>query len=233
MDEAKPDTRSHRRRAHGYRREPLRLLMILIGAGLIIAGLVVIAVPLWRVHQRGEADNQALNDWNHGGAQAIVGAVGATHSTLCTASAAPPDDYALVAFPGLGDYNYAGVAGDGNWDLLHSRSMVHYQGSAAPGTQGNDIIAFHREPNFQHIDELKEGAIVTVQDRSCHVFSYRVTQRWEGSPDAVTQLAPTDGKDLTMITCTPWYIDSQRIVWRATLIEGPTPSPSPSGATKS
>lgn len=224
--------KAEQRRTRKRRAGIVRNGIIVLGLLLIVAGIAVIAVPLWGVHQRGEADSQALNDWNHGGAQALAGPVGAVAApAACSATAAPPDDYALVAFPSLTAYNYAGVAGDGTWDQLHQRSMVHYQGSAAPGGQGNDIIAFHREPNFQHIDELKEGDIVSVQDRSCHVFRYQISQKWQLSPDSVTQLGPTEGHDLTLITCTPWYIDNDRLVWRATLL--PESTPSPSAATKS
>ena len=113
------------------------------------------------------------------------------------------------------------MAGDGTWDLLLKRSMVHYQGTAAPGQKGNDIIAFHREPEYQHVDELKVGDVVDVQDRNCKTWAYRISGRWQLSPSRVTQLTSTDGYDLTLITCTPFWQDTERLVWRATLVTGP------------
>jgi sortase A len=110
------------------------------------------------------------------------------------------------------------VATDGTWDSLHNRSMVHYTGTPAPGQQGNSIIAFHREPDYEHIDQLNVGDTVSVQDRTCHTFVYRVTGRWTLNPSSVNQLVPTSGHDLTLITCTPFWVDSQRIVWRASLV---------------
>lgn len=211
----------HRRHPAGGRRA--RLALLTAGLGLIAAGVLVIAIPLFHVWQRGQADSEALKAWKSGGSQALVGAApaaGAPPSATCRAASAPPDDYALVSFPSLPQYGYAQVAGNGTWDLLAQRSMVHYQTSAAPGQQGNVIIAFHREAEFQHIDELKPGDTVDVQDRACRVWHYRVTQRWTLAPERVTQLDSTAGHDLTLITCTPWYIDSQRIVWRAELVPG-------------
>jgi LPXTG-site transpeptidase (sortase) family protein len=59
---------------------------------------------------------------------------------------------------------------------------------------------------------------VSVQDRACHTFTYKVTSRWTLDPARVTQLVPTSGHDLTLITCTPFWVDSQRIVWRASMV---------------
>ena len=209
------------------RRRPLRARLVtpallLAGLGLIGGGVYVIAVPFIGVWQRGNADAKALQDWNHGGSQALVGGLGDTHeaaapTTSCNAATVPADDYALLSFPSLSEYGYAGVAGNGTWDELKSRSMVHYQGTSDPGQPGNVIIAFHREPGYEHIDQLNKGDAITVEDRGCHVFHYTVTQRWVLDPNDVTQLNPTTGHDLTLVTCTPFWIDSQRIVWRATL----------------
>jgi len=106
--------------------------------------------------------------------------------------------------------------------------MVHYRGTSDPGQQGNVIIAFHREPDYQNINQLGVGGTITIQDRACHTFVYQVTQTWDLPPSQVTQLSPTSGYDLTMITCDPWWQDYNRIVWRATLI---SPKPGGSGPT--
>jgi sortase A len=200
----------------------------------VAAGIAVIAVPLLGTFGRGHADDQALRDWNSGGSSALAGAPGnatadaspgptaaATGAAApsCRPNAAPADDYALVDFPSLRRYGYSGVAANGDWNTLHQRSMVHYKASAAPGAQGNTIVAFHREPHYEHIDQLAVGDTVTVQDRNCATFTYRVTQRWTLAPDKVDQLTATTGHDLTLITCTPWWRDSDRIVWRATLVD--------------
>jgi sortase A len=197
----------------------LRLLLSLVGAGLIVAGVLVIAIPLYQVWQRGRTDDQAIQAWNSGGSGKLAGPVSDTSApAACGVAGAPADEFALVTFPSLSKYGYAGVAGNGTWDMLAQRSMVHYDTTPAPGDQGNVIIAFHREPNFEHIDSLNVGDIVDVQDRSCHIWHYRVTQAWKLDPSKVTQLGQTDGHDLTLVTCTPWYVDSERLVWRAQLV---------------
>jgi LPXTG-site transpeptidase (sortase) family protein len=206
-----------------------RHLLSFAGVALIATGIGIVAVPLIAVHNRGVADSNALAQWNKGGSEDLVGGLPDTADLAGTATCgtdSPAESYALVSFPGLQRYGYSGVAGDGGWDLLLQRSMVHYNGSAGPGELGNDIIAFHREPHFQNIDQLGVGGIVEVKDRSCRVWHYKVTSEQVLAPDKVTQLGPTDDAELTLITCTPWFQDYDRIVWRAKLVENPTTAPS-------
>jgi LPXTG-site transpeptidase (sortase) family protein len=199
------------------------------GVLLILAGVAVILSPLFGTVTRGHADDQALREWNSGGSAALAGAPHAPDAvpggstapsaSACRPNAAPAGDYALVTFPSLAQYGYSGVAANGDWNSLHQRSMVHYTTSPAPGAAGNVIIAFHREPHYEHIDQLAAGDSITVQDRACTTWTYRITQRSTLAPDRVTQLAPTTGHDLTLVTCTPWWRDYDRIVWRASLVE--------------
>lgn len=204
-----------------------RLLASAAGVALVAGGTWIGIRPLYALFQRGRADDTALTQWHRGGSQALVGgapdtadSAGATSAPTCGASSAA-DSYALVTFPSLTRYGYAGVAGDGTWDLLRQRSMVHYQGSAAPGAIGNAILAFHREPHYEHIDQLTVGDVVGVQDRTCRLWHYRITQRWVVAPESVTQLVSTADAELTLVTCDPWFRDDNRMVWRGSLVEPP------------
>ncbi len=208
-------------------RRPIRVWMVLLALGVaaIIAGGALIAGPLIGVFQRGAADSTALNHWKGGATKpAVVPAPVATRAPACGTSSAT--DYALVNFGAPAQYHYAAVAGNGTWALLNSRSMVHYAGTPNPGQRGNVIIAFHREPDFQYITGLNVGDTIAIENRACQTFVYKVTQRWDLAPAKVTQLVPTSGHELTMITCDPWWQDYNRLVWRAELISAPAPSSS-------
>jgi LPXTG-site transpeptidase (sortase) family protein len=204
------------------------VVMLILGVAAVIAGVALIVGPLLGVFSRGNADQSALQAWNNGGSGKLVGPVhgGSSDVGKTTCGSSSSSDYALVSFTGISQYHYAGVAGDGTWDLLNQRSMVHYHGTPNPGQPGNVIIAFHREPDYEHINELGVGGTISIQDRACHTFVYQVTQTWDLPPSQVTQLTPTSGYVLTMITCDPWWQDYNRIVWRATLI-----SPQPGSAS--
>jgi LPXTG-site transpeptidase (sortase) family protein len=206
-------------------RRPIRLWMVLLALGVasILTGGALIAGPIIGVFQRGATDSTALKHWKSGSTQpAVVPAPAASSSPACGDSSVT--DYALVNFGAPAQYHYAAVAGNGTWALLNSRSMVHYAGTPDPGQAGNVIIAFHREPDFQYINELNVGDTITIQNRACQSFVYKVTNRWDLAPNKVTQLVPTAGHELTMITCDPWWQDYNRLVWRAELISAPAPS---------
>jgi LPXTG-site transpeptidase (sortase) family protein len=210
-------------------RRKIRLWMVLLALGVaaILAGGALIAGPVIGVFQRGATDSTALKHWHGGTTHPAVPAPVASKSPTCGTSSAT--DYALVSFGAPAQYHYAAVAGNGTWALLDSRSMVHYAGTPDPGQQGNVIIAFHREPDFQYINELNVGDTITIQNRTCQTYVYRVTAKWDLPPSRVTQLGPTSGHELTMITCDPWWQDYNRFVWRAELIS--TPAPSSPGST--
>lgn len=209
-----------------------KLLGSSIGLLLIVAGLIIGVGPVIGLIQRSQADATAIQAWEHGSPSHISPSPDATPNT-CAASTAPSSDYMLVTFPSLPQYGYALVAGNGNWSLLNDRSAVHWYQSPAPGGQGNIIVAFHREPDFEYINELNTQQTVQVQDRQCNVYSYTITGKWVLAPSQVTQLDGTSGYNLTMITCTPWWQDYDRIVWRATLtaVNGKPFTPPPSTGT--
>jgi LPXTG-site transpeptidase (sortase) family protein len=212
--------------------------LLLVGVAAIVVGAALVVGPLFSVLDRGQADQNALQSWNHGGSGALVGPVhgGSADIGKTTCGSSSPSDFALLRFDEPAAAHYAGVAGDGTWALLGQRSMVHYLGTPAPGQRGNVIIAFHREPDYEHIDLLGVGGTVTVQDRACRSFVYTVTQRWDIPPSRVTQLAPTSAYDMTLITCDPWWQDYNRLVWRLTLTSAPAEggaggSPAPAAPT--
>jgi LPXTG-site transpeptidase (sortase) family protein len=209
------------------------MVLLALGVASILAGGALIAGPLIGVFQRGAVDSTALKQWKGGTTQpAAAPAPVVAKSPTPTCGTSTATDYALVNFGAPAQYHYAAVAGDGTWALLNTRSMVHYAGTPNPGQQGNVIIAFHREPDFQHINQLNVGDTISIQNRTCQTFVYRVTQRWDLAPSRVTQLNPTSGHELTMITCDPWWQDYNRLVWRAELISAPAPnSPGSAGGS--
>jgi LPXTG-site transpeptidase (sortase) family protein len=209
-------------------------VLVLTGIGITAYGLSQQAKVQQAVAARGANDVNAVNSWLAGapssGPSSAAASTTPSATGTCGGGGGESDAYALVEFTGLPQDAYVGVAVNGNWTQLDDRSMVHWYGSPAPGGVGNVIIAFHREPDYQDINQLAVGETVTIQDRNCQTYVYTVTQHWDLAPNAVTQLAPTDGQQLTLITCTPWWQDYDRLVWRADLtsVDGVPVSPSPS-----
>ncbi|MHB1576787.1 MAG: sortase [Candidatus Dormibacteria bacterium] len=211
--------------AGGRGRRRLAAALAGLGVILVLVGIGVLVPPLLGVLHRGGNDHQLLQRWlgSNGALTKVI--PGQTESPLNSGSAAtapacgsgsPTTEYALVSFPSLPGIE--GVAGNGSWAMLTQRSVVHYQGSPAPGGVGNMLIALHREPNFEPLNKIRPGDQIVVTARNCQQYTYTVTRTWVEWPNQVTQLdSMTSGHYLTVITCTPLWIDTQRIVIRATL----------------
>lgn len=95
--------------------------------------------------------------------------------------------------------------------------------SAAIGTAGNCAIFGHRMVtygrHFNRLDELKPGDTVTLYNTDGERFVYTVTGTEIINPSALvdTLYQHTEGFQLTLVTCTPTGIGSERLLVYAEL----------------
>jgi sortase A len=113
--------------------------------------------------------------------------------------------------------NTFGVAVDGDWNSLHQSSMVHYHDSPAPGAKGNVLVAFHREPHWIDINKVGAGDAVEIQTADGKTLHYKIDFVKVIKPSDIELLKPTQGNDLTLVTCDPPWQDYDRMVFRAHL----------------
>ncbi len=93
------------------------------------------------------------------------------------------------------------------------------EGTATPGQVGNMALAAHDDIKgeiFKRINELSPGDKIYVSTQKM-VFTYVVDGQQTVSPTDNSVLQPTTSKELTMITCTPYWVDSSRLVVTAKL----------------
>lgn len=81
---------------------------------------------------------------------------------------------------------------------------AHLTGSAEPGTQGNAVIAGHRDSFFRHIHSLRYGDDIFVM-RGGYKFRYVVRERKIVEPTELSVIRPTQDSRLTLITCYPTH----------------------------
>jgi sortase A len=117
------------------------------------------------------------------------------------------------------DVNAPVVPGD-DWEAL-KRGVGQHIGSANPGEQGNLVLTGHNDiygEVFRYIEDLEIGDEVTVFTAD---QSYTYVVRWIEivEPTDVYVMDPTDNASLTMITCYPYRVDTQRVVVRAELVD--------------
>jgi len=107
----------------------------------------------------------------------------------------------------------------GAWQVP-SYGAGYLAGSAWPGRAGNEAIAGHDDTDgavFRRLGDLRAGDEVRVYV-SARVFNYRVIAAHIVSPTVTHVLRTTRGATLTLITCAPYLVDTQRLVVRAELI---------------
>ncbi|MCI1901191.1 MAG: class C sortase [Bifidobacteriaceae bacterium] len=108
------------------------------------------------------------------------------------------------------------------------RGIGHLEGTSLPvgGVGTRSVLTGHRGLSsstlFTHLDKVAQGDLVTLEILD-EVLTYKVTQIQVVEPDETQALRPLEGKDLlTLVTCTPLGINSQRI-----LVTGERISPTP------
>jgi len=109
----------------------------------------------------------------------------------------------------------------GQWQVS-PMDIGHHEGSANPGEVGNVVLAGHRDINsalFRDLDRLKPGDDVFVSN-SAGEYHYVVRESLVVSPTDTEVMDPTSDHRLTLITCTPIGIDTQRLIVIATLDDG-------------
>jgi len=128
-----------------------------------------------------------------------------------------PEQPQRLDLPSIGKTNMPVVEGDG-WEQL-KQGVGHHIGSANPGTTGNVVLSAHNDifgELFRDLDRLQPGdeAILYTATQK---FTYRVVRIEIVEPTDISVLIPTGRPTLTLISCYPYMIDTQRIVVTAEL----------------
>jgi sortase A len=104
------------------------------------------------------------------------------------------------------------VQGDG-WEQL-KKGVAQHIGSANPGQSGNVVLSAHNDVYgelFRHLDRLQPGDVVRLHTQQ-RLYEYLVDRTQIVEPTAVEVMASTGSPTVTLISCYPYLVDSQRIV---------------------
>ncbi len=104
------------------------------------------------------------------------------------------------------------VPGD-SWEEL-KQGVGHHVGSANPGERGNLILSGHNdvygEP-FRDLEKLDMGKDVLVY-AGANVFRYVIKAKRVVVPTDLSALVPSRNPIITLITCTPYRVDTFRLI---------------------
>ncbi len=124
---------------------------------------------------------------------------------------AAPDQGIRIQIPAI-NIDAPIVQGDG-WEQL-KKGVGQYTGSADPGTDGNVVLSAHNDVYgeiFRYLDKLAPGDQVIISTRQ-RQYVYIVDRTVLVEPTAVEVMASTGSPTVTLISCYPYLVDTQRIV---------------------
>ncbi len=127
---------------------------------------------------------------------------------------APPGITLVVPRLGIQAPVHEGKPQDGILPIAPGYSATHYFNSAGLGQPGNYVVYGHDDIEgkiFEYLGSLRVGDRVYFH-RGTRRYTYVVTGQQIVDPSDVAVLDPTPNATLTMISCTPLWVDSQRIV---------------------
>jgi sortase A len=104
------------------------------------------------------------------------------------------------------------VPGD-SWEEL-KQGVGHHIGSANPGERGNLVLSGHDdvygEP-FRDLEKLDAGKEVLVY-AGANVYRYVIKAKRIVAPSDLSVLETSRNPIITLITCTPYRVDTQRLI---------------------
>lgn len=197
------------------KREPSRRL----AQALLAAGALLVATAAYNltVGDRLTGDQQQK-------AAEVEPLVVNTDSSSSTARLQVGEVFAKFSAPRLGE-NYVREIAEGTSleKVLNKVGIGHYVNTQMPGEVGNFAIAGHRAGNggpMRDIDKFVAGDLVYVET-STKKFTYRYLETKIVPPTDLGVISPEpvglktkseSGKYLTLTSCTPIYVNTNRII---------------------
>jgi sortase A len=139
------------------------------------------------------------------------------HLTPLPIPTAGPEQPRLIEIPAI-NVRAQVVQGDG-WEQL-KKGVGHHPGTANPGEKGNMVLTGHDDVYgeiFRYLYKLKKGDTIVVETASQRYTYVVATDPRAVAPTEVSVMAPSRDATLTLITCHPYLIDTQRLIVVATL----------------
>lgn len=130
-----------------------------------------------------------------------------------------PEQAVRIQIPAIG-VDHPVVQGDG-WEQL-KKGVGQHLGTADPGQPGNMVLSAHNDifgEIFRYLDQLSPGDEIIIYT-NLRSYTYVVRTTLVVEPTFVQVMASTASPTVTLISCYPYLIDTERIVIQADLKEG-------------
>jgi LPXTG-site transpeptidase (sortase) family protein len=202
------------RRARGNLRTPLG--MALCAGGVLLAGATGLAYA-YAATRPAPVEFGTLTDPDASPAVCRLSPVACPLSPAGGATG-PPTRLVIARLGIATPVVSLGIAG-GQWQVP-AYAAGYLSGGAWPGHAGNAVITGHDDRDgavFRRLGDLHRGDVVWVY-AGARPYRYAVSALRVVPATRTDLVRPTQGAILTLITCTPYLIDTQRLVVRARLL---------------
>lgn len=128
-----------------------------------------------------------------------------------------PDHGVRIQIPAI-NIDAPVVMGDG-WEQL-KKGVAQRIGTPNPGQKGNMVLSGHNDvfgEVFRYLDRLKPGDEIIVYT-SGNSYTYVVSEWFLVEPTQVDVMDPTPDATITLISCYPYLIDTERIIVKGKLL---------------
>jgi len=130
-----------------------------------------------------------------------------------------PEQAVRIQIPAIG-VDHPIVQGDG-WEQL-KKGVGQHLGTANPGQISNLVLSAHNDifgEIFRFLDQLSPGDEIVIFT-NIRAYTYVITNTLIVEPTFVQVMDPTSYSAVTLISCYPYLIDTERIVIQANLVDG-------------
>jgi len=170
---------------------PKRGWLIWLGSTLIIAGTFSLAWYSWTLHER-EVAQRFAKKW-------LDKAIGMHRST--SSPVRHGDVIGELQIPRL---HVSVMVFEGDDSGVLEQGAGHIPGTGYSPDGGNIGIAAHRDTYFRGLRVIHANDVITLKTPA-DTTHYVVTETKMVTPFDVDVLAPAAGRDLTLVTCYPFY----------------------------
>lgn len=193
---------------------------LLIGAGLLLLGILVLAYPflptiLYRLHKPSQNIPFQVD-------AATAALLSSSLGHLPTVNDKPIPGGNRLVIPRIG-VNVPILEGSDE-RVLDRGGVWHIPNTGTPDAPGNVVLSGHRwkylppsSLTLYLLDKVQDGDAILVTWNG-KLYTYKVRGREVVTPDRTDILTATSNPQLTIFTCTPLYSTSHRLVLYADLI---------------
>ncbi|MBQ0028732.1 MAG: class D sortase [Lachnospiraceae bacterium] len=130
------------------------------------------------------------------------------------------DDKAAMCLLRISKIKLEEAVKEGSTRGVLSSALGHMENTALPGEDGNCCIAGHRNyvfgKYFNRLGEVTPGDVIELETKD-NIYEYEVVSIEVVEPEDVSVLDYAEGKNLTLITCTPFMVGTHRLIVHAVM----------------